>query len=221
MEEKFFLDSFYAEYETDTSELAINGRNFKILLPRDLSQFINTDDVMHDFPLWAKIWPASWVLASHLASMPPSEEKNLLEIGGGIGLVSIVAASFGHHITMTEYNPDALQFARANAVINECPRLNILELDWNSPRPAGRFDYIVASEISYREEDIQPIMTLLKSSLKPDGEVLLAGEMRKLSKAYFKALETIFDIQALKKTLRSENQEIMIVMFRMTLKDGR
>jgi 16S rRNA G1207 methylase RsmC len=153
--------------------------------------------------------------------MPPSEEKNLLEIGGGVGLVSIVAASFGHHITMTEYNPDALRFARANAVINDCPRLNILELDWNSPRLAGRFDYIVASEISYREEDIQPIMTLFKNSLKPDGEVLLAGEMRRLSKVYFKALETIFDIQALKKTLRSESEEIMVVMFRMTLKGDR
>jgi len=217
----FSLESFYKKYATETTELAINGRKFKILLPRNLSQFINTNDVMHDFPLWAKIWPASWILASHLAEMPASEDKNFLEIGGGTGLVSIVAASFGHHITMTEYNPDALQFARANALVNQCPRLNIQELDWNHPRLAGQFDYIVASEVSYKKEDIEPLLMLFKNSLTTDGEVLLAGEMRKLSKAYYKALETMFDIRILKKILRSDSEEIAIFIFRMTLKGAQ
>ena len=134
-------------------------------------------------------------------------------------MVSIVATSFGHHITMTEYNPDALQFARANAFINQCPQLNIQHLGWNDPKLAGHFDYIVASEISYREEDIEPIMMLLKTSLKAGGEVLFAGETRRLSKSYFKELQSIFDVRVLKKILRSENEEITIIMFRMTLKD--
>jgi len=214
----FSLESFYKDYETDTTELVINGRKFQILLPRDLTGFINPQDIFNEFPLWAKIWPASWVLADYLAEMPVAAEKNFLEIGGGAGLVGIVAASFGHRITMTEYNPDALQFARANALINECPQLNIRELDWNHPRLTGRFDYIVASEVSYRKEDIQPLMMLFKNSLKPDGEVVLAGEMRKLSKDFYKALETMFDIRVLKKILRSGSEEINIFIFRMRLK---
>ena len=214
----FSLESFYKEYETETTELAVNGRKFKILLPKYLFKFIDTHDVMHEFPLWAKIWQASWVLAGYLAEMPVAAEKNFLEIGGGTGLVSIVAASFGHRITMAEYNPDALQFARANALINECPQLNIQELDWNHPRLSGQFDYIVASEISYRKEDIQPLMMLFKNSLKPGGEVVLAGEMRKLSKEFYKALEQMFDILVLKKILRSDNEKINIFLFRMTLK---
>ena len=214
----FSLESFYKKYATETTELAINGRKFKILLPKNLTQFINASDVMHDFPLWAKIWPASWVLAGYLAEMSVAADKTFLEIGGGSGLVSIVATSFGHHITMTDYDPDALQFARANALINQCDRLIIRHLDWNQPELTQHFDYIVASEISYKEEDIHPIMMLLKRSLKPGGEVLLTGEMRRLSKSYFKALETEFDIRILKKILRSENEEIKIFMFRMTLK---
>ena len=133
-------------------------------------------------------------------------------------MVSIVAAAFGHRITMTEYNPDALQFARANALINQCPQLNIQELDWNHPRLTGQFDYIVASEVSYREKDIQPLMMLFKNSLKTGGEVVLAGEMRKLSKDFYKALETLFDIRVLKKILRSDSAEINIFLFRMRLK---
>jgi predicted nicotinamide N-methyase len=214
----FSLDSFYKEYETDINELVINGRKFQILLPKDLHRFLNTDDVMQGFPLWAKIWPASWILAGYLAEMPVVPDKRFLEIGGGSGLVSIVAATFGHHILLTEYNPDALQFARANALINQCPQLNIQALDWNRSRLSGQFDYIVASEVSYREEDIQPLQMLFKNSLKTGGEVILAGEMRKLSKDFYKALETMFNIRVLKKTLRSASEEMNIFLFRMTLK---
>ena len=214
----FSLESFHKQYETETNELTINRRKFQILLPRYLPKFINTHDVFQDFPLWAKIWPASWVLAGYLAEIQVAEGQRFLEIGGGIGLVSIVAASFGHHVTMTEYNPDALQFARANALINECPQLNIRQLDWNHPKPAGQFDYIIASEVSYREEDIQPLMALFKNSLKTGGEVILAGEMRKLSKDFYQALETLFDIRVLKKILRSDSEKINIFLFRMTLK---
>jgi len=218
MDQVFYLESFTKKYETETTELVVNGHKFKILLPKYLSQFINTHDVLHEFPLWAKIWQASWVLASYLAEMPVAAEKNFLEIGGGAGLVSIVAASFGHRITMTEYNPDALQFARANALVNECPQLNIQQLDWNNPRLADQFDYVVASEISYRKEDIQPLLMLFKNSLKTGGEVILAGEMRKLSNDFYKMLETFFDIRVFKKILRSDSEEIKIFLFRMTLK---
>jgi predicted nicotinamide N-methyase len=173
------------------------------------------------FPLWAKIWQASWVLAGYLADKPVAEEERFLEIGGGTGLVSIVATCFGHHITMAEYNPDALQFARANAIVNGCPQLSIRELDWHHPRLPKKFDYIVASEISYRKEDIQPLMMLFESSLKPGGEVILAGVMRKLSKEVYKALEQMFDIRVLKKILRSDNEKINIFLFRMTLKHSR
>ena len=214
----FSLDAFHTEYETDLNDLVINGRKFQILLPKDLHRFLNTDDVMQAFPLWAKIWPASWILAGYLAEMPVAPEKRFLEIGGGIGLVSIVAATFGHHILMTEYNPDALQFARANALINQCPQLNIQKLDWHRPRLSGQFDCILASEVSYRKEDIQPLQMLFKNSLKTGGDVILAGEMRKLSKDFYKALESMFNIRVLKKTLRSASEEINIFLFRMTFK---
>jgi len=101
----FSIEQFYQAYETETAEVVINGKKFSILLPRYLDRFINPIDVLHDFPLWAKIWKASWVLSGYLADLPPDVNKRLLEIGAGVGLVSIVAATFGHQITMTEYNP--------------------------------------------------------------------------------------------------------------------
>jgi predicted nicotinamide N-methyase len=216
----FSLQSFHKAYETDTTELVIHGRKFQILLPRDLSPFIHTQDLLHEFPLWAKIWQASWVLAGFLAEMPAAAGKNFLEIGAGAGLISIVAASFGHRITMTEFNPDALQFARANAVVNGCPQLPIRELDWNRPELADTFDYIVASEVTYKKEHVSSLLKLFKTYLKPDGAVYLAGEMRRVSRDFYQGLETDFDIRVQKKILRSAGEETAVFLFRMTRKSG-
>jgi predicted nicotinamide N-methyase len=193
----FSLESFHKEYETEINEAVVKDRKFQILLPGFLARFIDTHDVFHEFPLWAKIWQASWVLADHLAGMPVEPKKQFLEVGAGVGLVSIVAASFGHRITMSEHNYDALQFARANALINECPRLPIVDLDWNLPQSPGRFDYLVASEVTYKTED---------------------GEMRKSSMDFYKELENRFNIRVQKKILRSDNEEVNVYLFRMTLK---
>jgi predicted nicotinamide N-methyase len=214
----FSLESFYQTYDTDTTELAINGRKFKILLPKDLTGFINPDDVLHEFPLWAKIWRASWVLAGFLAEMPVGAAKTFLEIGAGAGLVSIVAASFGHRITMTEFNPDALQFARANAVINGCPQLPIRELDWNRPQLAETFDYIVASEVTYKTEHVTILLNLFKSYLKPEGAVYLTGEMRRVSREFYQQMDSAFDIRVQKKILRSAGEETAVFLFQMTRK---
>ena len=214
----FSIESFYQDYETETNEVVVKDRKFQILLPRSLTGFINTHDVFHEFPLWAKIWRASWVLADYLAAMPVAAKRNFLELGAGLGLVSIVAASFGHRITMSEYNYDALQFARANAYINDCPKLPVVELDWNRPQLPGRYDYIVASEVTYKKEDCRPLVNLLKACLKPKGEVILAGEMRKSSMDFYKELANLFNIKVQKKVLRSDDEEIGIYFFRMTLK---
>lgn len=214
----FSMESFYKTYETDTTELVINGRKFQILLPQNLAGFIDPQDVFHEFPLWAKIWQASWVLAGYLAELPVEADKNILEIGSGVGLVSIAAAACGHNITMTESNPDALRFARANSVINGCPELPILELDWNRPHLPYLFDYIVASEVTYKKEDLQPLVRLFKTCLKPHGEVILAGEMRRVSKDFYQHLEAEFNIRVLKKILRSATEQIAVFLFHMTRK---
>ncbi|MEJ2098414.1 MAG: methyltransferase [Desulfobacterales bacterium] len=215
----FSIEDFYKEYETETTEVVVNSKKFDILLPKYLYQFINPVDVLHDFPLWAKIWKASWVLSGYLADMPVDASKRIIEIGGGVGLVSIVAAAFGHRITMTEYNPDALNFARANACRNNCPDLPIFKLDWHQSELSDQFDMIVASEVTYKEEDFSPLTQLFKSNLKPGGEIILASEIRKSGKDLFKLFQSAFDIKVLKKKLRSESASIPIVLMKMRPKD--
>jgi methylase of polypeptide subunit release factors len=214
----FSLESFHREYETDTAEVVVNGEKFKLLTPKRLFGFINTYDVFHDFPLWAKIWQASWVLADHLAQLTVEPEKEYLEIGAGIGFVSIVGTTFGHKITLTEHNPDALQFARANAHINNCSHLPVFDLDWNQPNLKGQFDYIVGSEITYQREKLKSLLELFKTYLKPTGKIILAAEMRKTSAELYDRFRSTFNINVHKKILRSNSEEKRVYLFHMTFK---
>ncbi|MFH1242837.1 MAG: methyltransferase [Pseudomonadota bacterium] len=214
----FSLESFYSEYETDIKDLAIKGRRFRLLVPRSLDRFVDPQDIFHDFPLWSKLWEASLVLADYLAGITADPQERILEIGCGLGLVGVVTSSFGHKVTMTEYNPDALNFARANTEINlpaVRSNLEICKLDWNHPRLDGTFDRIIGSEILYSEKDYGPLMELFKAYLRPGGEIILTEGVRKTSMGFFREMSGILEIRAEKRLFRSKEQEIVVLLARM------
>jgi tRNA1(Val) A37 N6-methylase TrmN6 len=213
------MESFKQEYETDTVDIVIRNRKFSFFVPKSLDRFIDPENVFNNFPLWAKIWEPCLILADYLASMPVNPEKRFLEIGGGLGLVGIVASSFGHKVTMTEYNHDALNFAKANAHINNCSsNIEIKELDWNKPELKGTFDRILGCEIIYKKESFYPILRLFRTYLKEDGEILLSERARKSSMEFFRQMSEHFNIKAQKKIIRNDSDEIHMMMCRMTFK---
>ncbi|RLC30928.1 MAG: methyltransferase [Deltaproteobacteria bacterium] len=216
------LTEFHDQYDTDKSTLTIRGRNFSFFVPKTLDRFLNATDLLNHFPLWAKIWEAAIVLADCLAGMTVDPQKRFLEIGSGLGVAGIVAASFGHRVMMTEYNADALNFARANAQNNRIAsthRLKITSLDWNNPQLQEPFDYIIGSEVIFREQDFQPILALFQTWLKPDGTIILAERVRKTTVEFFRRMGDYFEIHARKKILRSEDGEIRIILCRMRFRD--
>jgi len=214
----FSMEAFQQEYETDKVDVVIRERKFSFLVPKSLDRFIDPENIFNKFPLWAKIWEPCLTLADYLASMPVNPEKSFLEIGSGLGLVGIVASSFGHKVTMTEYNHDALNFAKASAHVNDCSNLEIMELDWNKPELKGTFDRIIGCEVIYKEESFYPILRLFRTYLKEDGEILLSERVKKLSIEFFRQMSEHFNIKAQKKTIRNGSDEIHVMMCRMTFK---
>jgi predicted nicotinamide N-methyase len=206
------LTSFYSTYQTESRDLTIHGRRFSFVVPESIDSFIDFEDIMRGFPLWVKIWEPSWILADFVAGAPPSQFNKILEIGSGIGVVGIVAASFGHDVTITEYDKNALQFASANAEINRCPGLKICRLDWHRPDLEDRFDTIIGSEVMFDERDCDSLINLFSSYLKPNGRIVLASGVRQNAMAIIRRLKTIYDVRINKYTIRSENAGMQVVL---------
>jgi predicted nicotinamide N-methyase len=218
----FSLDIFRRKYRTDSAEVKIRDRSFSFFVPRELEPFVDQNDVFHNFPLWAKVWEASLILADHLASLTARPDKHFLEIGCGLGLVGIVAASFGHRVTMTEQDPDALNFARANALTNlshSDSAIEIQRLDWYHPRLQRTFDFIVGSEVVYSEKAYEPLFHLFRTLLKQGGEIILAEGLRESSVTFFREMSQYFEMKARKKIIRTPEKEIRIILCSMKVSD--
>jgi 16S rRNA G1207 methylase RsmC len=121
-------------------------------------------------------------------------------------------------MTLTEINHDSLSFARANALLNKSPELDIVALDWNNPKLEGEFDYIVGSEIAYKKASFTALQNLFDSFLAPNGEIILTAGVRETSIEFFKQMEQKFHMRAQKKMLRSEDEQIPILQCRLTRK---
>ncbi|MGA6926144.1 MAG: methyltransferase [Desulfosarcina sp.] len=214
----FTLDEFKRTYDTIVTPVTINGCTLSLFRPLSIDRFIDPDDPMHNFPLWVKIWEASGLLATYLSSLPPDPSQSMLEIGCGLGLVGIAAAKAGHRVIMSELNPDALNFARANALANGCSDLPIERLDWNAPRLEGRFDTIVGSETVYRAEDFDGLEALFDRYLNPGGTIILAEGVRRSGVHFWERMRHRYDVKARRQTLRSDQSEHHMVLFCMKRK---
>ncbi|XP_062959202.1 putative methyltransferase-like protein 21E isoform X2 [Cynocephalus volans] len=118
----------------------------------------------------AVVWPSALVLCYFLetnAKQYNMVDKNVIEIGAGTGLVSIVASLLGAHVTATDL-PELLGNLQYNIFRNtkmKCKHLpQVKELSWgvaldeNFPRSSITFDYILAADVVYAHPFLEELL---------------------------------------------------------------
>jgi 2-polyprenyl-3-methyl-5-hydroxy-6-metoxy-1,4-benzoquinol methylase len=212
----FSMESFRTNYETDSTEVVIDHRIFHILSPSSPEPFVDPGDPLHHFPLWCKLWDASKILAAFLLHKPVDPQKRMIEIGAGLGLVSIAAATAGHDTTLTEYNLHALEFARANAYTNGLSQLAIQRLDWNQPDLDRKYDLLVGSEVVYKKQDFEPLVRLFQSALLPQGEIILASEARGIVADFLHHIEPVYHLKFKATVFQTHGRETQVILIKLS-----
>ncbi len=172
-------------FDTNVADVPVGSTTLSILRPRNSDDLIREEDFVLDerLPYWADIWPSSTILASHLIGLAgrttDRKGKRALELGCGVGLVTLAAMTAGYDVTATDYYTDALAFTRANAWRNlgRSPRARMI--DWRSfPKGETGYDLILASDVLYEREYALILPGIFKSALAPGGMVILADPGR-------------------------------------------
>jgi len=148
----------------------------------DEERFAAQDEFL---PYWADLWPSARALARVLASRRLGGMR-VLELGCGLGLPSIVAAHGGARATASDWAPEAVEAARANARRNGL-ELEGLVVDWREPDPLverAPWDLVLAADVLYEERNAAPLLALLP---RLGGEVLLADPGRAMADAVLAA----------------------------------
>jgi len=136
-------------------------------------------------PYWAELWRSGEALATLLAATPLRGVR-VLELGCGLGLPSIVAASRGALVTASDYIPDALELLAVNARLNGVD-VRRVELDWRAPADVGRFDLVVAADVLYEQWQVDALVKMLARTMAPAGRSIVVDPDRRTAKEFANA----------------------------------
>lgn len=167
------------------------------------------DVVDERIPYWADLWASAIGLSHYLADNQAFvKEKEVLEIGCGLGLPAIVAGKLGAGFMIaTDYLPEALDFAKLNWQQNlPLENVEFTVLDWrNIPKnfaknvsktservgeeaPQYKADILLAADVAYEKRAFEPLLNAFHQLVKPDGKILIAEPNRFISKDFFENL---------------------------------
>lgn len=172
----------------------IDGRTFLIDRPAESDKLLDHPALLAAFateeymPYWADLWPAARMLTRAIVREPWAPGLEALELGCGLGLPGIAALARGLRVIFSDYDNTALRFAAANARLNGFNDFRLLQLDWRSPPEDLRVPVVLASDLIYELRNVEPLVTLIKQVLLPDGFCLLTDQDRIPSFALREAL---------------------------------
>lgn len=167
-------------FRTAQRTTSIGGREVTLLSPANADDLISEDDYVMDerLPYWADLWPSAQVLAEEVRTMRLSGLR-LLELGCGLGLVSIAAAMAGATVTATDYYDDAILFAKLNVLDATGRAIETRMVNWvEMPPDLGRFDVVLASDVLYEHRYASLVANAIVTTLVRGGEAIVADPGR-------------------------------------------
>ena len=175
-------------------EVTVGRRRFVLTTAEDIEQLINGISeeefrVDERLPYWAELWHSALALAGHLAEVPARiEQRRVLEIGCGLALPGIVAASMGARVTLGDFEPLALKAAELNLLRNiPGAEADIRLMDFRDA-PDEQWPLILAADVIYEKRFVEPLAAFLDRALEPGGEIFLAEPNRLIAVPFFEAL---------------------------------
>ncbi|TNM90974.1 hypothetical protein fugu_003263 [Takifugu bimaculatus] len=138
----------------------------------------------------AVMWPGALALCSFLDNnrqMVDVRGKEVLELGAGTGLVTIVASLLGASVTATDL-PEVLSNLKANVMRNtrgrcrHTPQVAALvwghDLETTYPTSVYRYDYVLAADVVYHHDFLNELLDTMKHFCRPGTTLIWANKVR-------------------------------------------
>jgi predicted nicotinamide N-methyase len=141
------------------------------------------------FPYWSQVWPAAKALAQFLVRRPEyTAGKNVLEIGAGLGLPSIVAARNASFVLCTDYASEAVAVAGQSANHHRLQNFRAAVLDWNYLPADLEADVVLLSDINYEPAALATLRALIHRFASRKATIILSTPQRLMAKEFVSSL---------------------------------
>lgn len=172
-------------YSVEIVTIRVGGDDYRLRKLSDRQQFFDPDGAAEragissaTWPLFGMIWPAGLALAEEMTRFPVAGLR-LLEVGCGLGLVSLILQKRRADITASDNHPLAEEFLRHNAELNQLPPIRYRDAPWAAANPElGQFDLIVGSDVLYERDHPALLAGFLERHATPSARILIADAGR-------------------------------------------
>jgi predicted nicotinamide N-methyase len=161
-----------------------SGEPLRVVRPRDSEELLEEEAFEHEelLPYWAELWPSSLALARAIGARS-LRGASTLELGCGLGVVSIAAALAGGRVLATDWSAAAIDFTSRNAQRNGV-ELETAVVDWSVPEAIvelGPWQLVLGSDVLYERRNVDQMLDLLPRLVGAEGEVWIADPGRETS----------------------------------------
>jgi len=183
----------YHPYEAEPIELTVGARQLTLLRVKDLERWVDREALLRDEteepPYWAHLWTGALTLARYLEQRVECQDRNVLDLGCGLGLTGVIAARKGGKVTFADKEPAALAFAAVNAQLNNCLDFEARLLDFTRDALDRRFELILGAEILYDRSTFPLLIDFFNRHLQPGGSALVADAKRTNTEEFYRQLD--------------------------------
>lgn len=206
-------------FTTAEETVKVGETPVSLLKPRNADDLISEADYVKDerLPYWADVWPSSRILADWFAG-EVGDGRTMLELGCGLGLVTLAAMQAGFTVTATDYYDDALLFTRLNAKRATGREPATRMVNWREfPDDLGRFDLVVACDVLYEKSYADLVADAMVKCLATNGEAIMADPGRIAIEEYLEACKAreFRTVETLVKKFPVGEKEQTIRIYRM------
>ncbi|KAI8511752.1 methyltransferase [Branchiostoma belcheri] len=177
------------------------------LLGREIAIWESDVGEETDLAIGKRLWPGGVAFAEFLESENFNmsfEDKKVIELGAGTGLVGIALSFLGADVTLTDL-PDIISYTEENVLLNtvdnDTPLCKytpqVRPLTWGLdlaayPRNNPRYDYVIGMECVYIEPVFDDLIATIKH-LSTENTVILIGYHVRIKKREEKFRKLFFE----------------------------
>ena len=182
------------QYPLHLKSIVLPNGSFSLYLPEQVEvaniyRQLQAKNEMDPFPYWSRLWPSAIALSAFLQKHPHwVAGKQVAELAAGVGLPSMVAASYARQVWCSDISKEAMEVAAKSAGLHQLENIRFEACSWGNLENDFNAEVVLLSDINYEPAVFNELEIVLKGLLQRGCTLLLATPQRLMAKPFLEKL---------------------------------